>query len=122
MSEVLKWMALGEMAQRSRIGGGSYVKLADFDAEHALRLEAERRIVELEGDGSWGDMALTVKLDTAMGLLRSMTFGYREAISNGYDRIIFLGGDCDSPEKMLADNPSYSKAMALLNTNSKTTK
>jgi hypothetical protein len=43
VSEVLKWMALGEMTQRSRIGGGTYVLLADFDAEHALRLEADKR-------------------------------------------------------------------------------
>lgn len=32
MSEVLKYKPLGEMIQRSRIGGGCYVALADYDA------------------------------------------------------------------------------------------
>ena len=33
---------------------------------------------------------------------------------NGHDRIVFLGGDCDSVAKMEADDPHYSKARAFL--------
>lgn len=58
--------------------------------------------------------ALEDKLAKAMELLNSMTCGYREAISNGHDRITFNGGECDSPEKMLADNPAYGQARELL--------
>ena len=46
--------------------------------------------------------------------LRLITGDYRTAIVNGHERITFLGGDCDSVEKMLADNPNYAKARALL--------
>lgn len=47
-------------------------------------------------------------------LLASMTAAYQQAINNGYDRIIFLGGECDSPERMLSDFPEYAKARAAL--------
>ena len=32
MNEVIKYKNLGEMVQRSRLGGGSYVRLEDYDA------------------------------------------------------------------------------------------
>ncbi len=46
------------------------------------------------------------ELDTLREQLRLMTGDYRTAIVNGHERITFLGGDCDSVEKMLADNPN----------------
>lgn len=54
------------------------------------------------------------EVDKLRTLLRSMTCSYREAITNGHDRIVFLGGECDSPERMLNDNPSYAKAWEAL--------
>ena len=48
MNEVLKWMPLGEMAQRSRLGGGRYVDLADYDALAAQRDEGLAREAELQ--------------------------------------------------------------------------
>lgn len=59
-------------------------------------------------------LALLAENKTLIELLREMTFAYRTAISNGHDRIVFLGGDCDSVEKMLHDLPAYQKALALL--------
>jgi len=47
--------------------------------------------------------------------LRLITGDYRTAIVNGHERITLLGGDCDSVDKMLADNPNYANAHALLN-------
>lgn len=47
-------------------------------------------------------------------LLRKMTTNYARALEAGFDRITFLGGDCDSVEKMLEDNPDYAKAIAAL--------
>ncbi|WPE28098.1 hypothetical protein PshuTeo1_38330 [Pseudomonas hunanensis] len=47
-------------------------------------------------------------------LLQHLVYDYRAAIQAGYDKITALGGDCDSISKMLADNPNYQKAMALL--------
>lgn len=54
------------------------------------------------------------ELDTLREQLRLMTGDYRTAIVNGHERITFLGGDCDSVEKMLADNPNYAKSQELL--------
>lgn len=47
-------------------------------------------------------------------LLQHLVYDYQAAIQAGYDKITALGGDCDSISKMLADNPNYQKAMALL--------
>jgi hypothetical protein len=47
-------------------------------------------------------------------LLRSMTFGYKAALSAGHERITALGDDCDSVERMLSDNPDYAKAIVAL--------
>ncbi|MFG0844329.1 Lar family restriction alleviation protein [Pseudomonas sp. FYR_5] len=54
------------------------------------------------------------ELDTLREQLRLMTGDYRTAIVNGHERITFLGGDCDSVEKMLADNPNYANAQTML--------
>lgn len=48
-------------------------------------------------------------------LLRLMTVEYACCLEAGYDRITFLGGDCDSVSKMLDDNVNYAKARAALN-------
>ena len=50
-------------------------------------------------------------------LLRLMTNEYAYCLEAGYDRITFLGGDCDSVSKMLSDNSNYAKACAALNPN-----
>jgi hypothetical protein len=48
------------------------------------------------------------------GSLSSMTTNYVCALEAGYERITRLGGDCDSVEKMMNDNPEYIRAMAVL--------
>ncbi|MDQ7965545.1 hypothetical protein RDI61_16035 [Pseudomonas plecoglossicida] len=54
------------------------------------------------------------QIDQMRVLLQHLVYDYRAAIQSGYDKITALGGDCDSISKMLADNPNYQKAMALL--------
>lgn len=49
MSEVLKYKAIGGMAQRSRVGGADYVRLSDYDALQQRLTETERREAELLG-------------------------------------------------------------------------
>ncbi|HDS1715425.1 DUF4406 domain-containing protein [Pseudomonas sp. SbB1] len=58
--------------------------------------------------------ALDEKLDQTQDLLRYMVYDYRSVVQAGYDKITGLGSDCDSVAKMLADNPNYQKALALL--------
>ena len=48
-------------------------------------------------------------------LLRSASTDYACCLESGYDRITQLGGDCDSVEKMLDDNPNYARYIAALN-------
>lgn len=77
-------------------------------AEECNRLRKERdalqeRLNETDSDN-----------DVLIEALRHMTCDYRTAIVNGHERITFLGGDCDSVEKMLADNPNYKKARSIL--------
>ncbi|WP_070096211.1 hypothetical protein [Pseudomonas sp. NBRC 111139] len=57
---------------------------------------------------------LDEKLDQTQDLLRYMVYDYRSVVQAGYDKITGLGSDCDSVDKMLADNPNYQKALALL--------
>ena len=57
---------------------------------------------------------LQQRLAEATDLLKHMTCSYHRALENGYDRIIFLGGDCDSVDKMEKDDPFYAKARAFL--------
>lgn len=59
--------------------------------------------------------ALREELATVRALLRVMTNEYACCLEAGFDRITFLGGDCDSVWKMLNDNPNYAKAIAALN-------
>lgn len=54
--------------------------------------------------------------DRLRELLHLMAGDYRTAIVSGHERIAFLGGDCDSVEKMLDDNPNYKEARAILAT------
>jgi hypothetical protein len=57
---------------------------------------------------------LQQRLAEATDLLKHMTCSYHRALENGYDRIIFLGGDCDSVDKMEGDDPFYARARAFL--------
>lgn len=57
---------------------------------------------------------LQQRLAEVTDLLKHMTCSYHRALENGYDRIIFLGGDCDSVDKMENDDPFYAKARAFL--------
>jgi len=68
------------------------------------------RVKQLQADLT----ALDEKLDRTQDLLRSMVYDYRSVVQAGYDKITGLGSDCDSVDKMLADNPHYQKALALL--------
>ncbi len=57
---------------------------------------------------------VTNERDALRAALKTMVSYYTNAVSAGYDRITQLGGDCDSVERMLADNPDYSRALKLL--------
>lgn len=52
--------------------------------------------------------------DQVRQLLQHMVSDYRSVAQAGYDCITALGSDCDSVAKMLADNPNYQKALAVL--------
>lgn len=46
--------------------------------------------------------------------LRQSVMGYKSCLRMGYDRILDLGGDCDSPEVMITGNPDIQQAEKLL--------
>ncbi|EOY3658309.1 hypothetical protein ACP4BG_003921 [Enterobacter hormaechei] len=48
--------------------------------------------------------------------LRQSIIGYKSCLRMGYERILDLGGDCDSPEVMIAGNPDIQQAEKLLAT------
>jgi len=50
MSEIKKYRLIGEMVERSRVGGANYVLLADFDRVTAERDAALKTITELLED------------------------------------------------------------------------
>ena len=83
--------------------------------EELLRLEEEYDTLEHAN--------VTLKLGMAsaeqrnadlLTLLRSASIDYACCLESGYDRITSLGGDCDSVEKMLTDNPNYARYTAAL--------
>ena len=91
--------------------------IADRDALAAQRDEGLAREAELleQRDSLANEMFdLQQRLAEATDLLKHMTCSYHRALENGYDRIIFLGGDCDSVDKMEKDDPFYAKARAFL--------
>lgn len=46
--------------------------------------------------------------------LRQSVIGYKSCLRMGYERILDLGGDCDSPEVMIAGNPDIQQGEKLL--------
>lgn len=46
--------------------------------------------------------------------LKQTVSGYKSCLRMGYDRILDLGGDCDSPEVMIAGNPDIQQAEKLI--------
>lgn len=48
MSEVLKYKAIGGMAQRSRVGGADYVRLSDYDELQQRLILAEQKASDLK--------------------------------------------------------------------------
>jgi len=92
---------------------GEYVYAADFEKIrelHRLNCESHAETMLLLGQ-------CREDLEQMRSLLSSMTSDYACCLEAGYDRITFLGGDCDSVQKMLSDNPNYSKAIAAINLN-----
>lgn len=102
------------VARNSRDDGHPCATVADpAEAErlhkgHIKALEALNEQSEKQRD-HWMDECKALRSQ-----LQLMTGDYRTAIVNGHERITFLGGDCDSVDKMLADNPNYANARALL--------
>lgn len=76
--------------------------------------KAERRATQLLAQLQADLTARDNQNDQMRVLLQHLVYDYRAAIQAGYDKITGLGGNCDSISKMLADNPNYQKAMALL--------
>lgn len=46
--------------------------------------------------------------------LKQTVSGYKSCLRMGHDRILDLGGDCDSPEVMIAGNPDIQQAEKLI--------
>ncbi|WP_249166262.1 MULTISPECIES: ead/Ea22-like family protein [Enterobacter] len=46
--------------------------------------------------------------------LKQSVSGYKSCLRTGYERILELGGDCDSPEVMIAGNPDIQHAEKLI--------
>lgn len=46
--------------------------------------------------------------------LKQTVSGYKFCLRMGHDRILDLGGDCDSPEVMIAGNPDIQQAEKLI--------
>lgn len=46
--------------------------------------------------------------------LKQTVSGYKSCLRTGHDRILDLGGGCDSPEVMIAGNPDIQQAEKLL--------
>ncbi|HGT0878995.1 ead/Ea22-like family protein [Enterobacter hormaechei] len=46
--------------------------------------------------------------------LKQTVSGYKSCLRMGHDRILDLGGDCDSPEVMIAGNPDIRQAEKLI--------
>ncbi|MEG1041515.1 MAG: hypothetical protein RSE94_16500 [Pseudomonas sp.] len=71
---------------------------------------------DMADQGAKAFAARNPEVEELRTLLSAMTSNYACALEAGYDRITALGGDCDSVEKMLSDNPDYAKAVAALST------
>ena len=89
------------------------VNTAQWDAEDGAQKLAEYYAAA----NAPAILALLAENKSLIELLREMTCAYHTALSNGHERIVFLGGDCDSVEKMEHDFPAYRKARALLAAN-----
>lgn len=46
--------------------------------------------------------------------LKQTVSGYKSCLCTGYERILDLGGECDSPEVMIAGNPDIQQAEKLI--------
>ena len=80
---------------------------------------ALREVAEKHGDDDI--LALLDELEAAerrstelTEALRQSVIGYKSCLRMGYERILDLGGDCDSPEVMIAGNPDIQQAEKLL--------
>lgn len=103
MSEVEKFKCIGYMVGRSRLGGAEYVFLSDFD-----RVTAERDALQVLLT------AADERSDVLEGLLRMSLVAMKRIYLAGEDRIIELGGDCDSAEVMMEGDPAAREIRAAL--------
>ncbi|EOL9071661.1 hypothetical protein ACM92W_002478 [Cronobacter turicensis] len=71
-----------------------YAGIATQRAEHVAELE--KRVAVLTG------------------ALNQTVSGYKSCLRTGHDRIIELGGECDAPEAMIAQNPDIRQAEKVL--------
>ncbi|EOI5715320.1 ead/Ea22-like family protein [Cronobacter turicensis] len=46
--------------------------------------------------------------------LKQAVSGYKSCLRTGHERIVELGGECDDPETMIADNPDIRQAEKVL--------
>lgn len=46
--------------------------------------------------------------------LKQTVSGYKSCLRTGHERILDLGGDCDSPEEMISGNPDIQQAEKLI--------
>ena len=141
MSNIDK-QALREAAEKAtpgrigdRIDGSGSIKYQCFGNDGSLVLQTDHKNMEYGfiGGNSEADelffrlcdpatvLALLDELEAAecrstelTEALRQSVIGYKSCLRMGYDRILDLGGDCDSPEVMIAGNPDIQQADKLL--------
>lgn len=80
---------------------------------------ALRKAAEKHGDDDilalLDELEAKDKLNTEFNeALKQAVSGYKSCLRTGYERILELGGDCDSPEVMIAGNPDIQHAEKLI--------
>ncbi|EPT6987848.1 hypothetical protein C3O70_07780 [Cronobacter sakazakii] len=77
---------------------------------------ARARIDELQADCREKDARIAELTDA----LKQAVSGYKSCLRTGHERIIELGGECDAPETMIAQNPDIRQAEKVLGINLET--
>jgi hypothetical protein len=80
----------------------------DLDLFAASLIESQQREQE----------ARDARIAVLVGALRALDRAYVNLTRRGYDRIIALGGECDTPATMLKGDPHLRQARAALQGNS----
>ena len=77
--------------------------------------DRDRQVIYLAAEALLDDLEAKDKRNTELNeALKREVSGYKSCLRTGYERILELGGDCDSPEVMIAGNPDIQHAEKLI--------